>query len=242
MGKDTAISWCDATFNLAWGCQKVSPGCAHCYAETLSTRYGHRVWGPGADRRTFGEKHWREPLLWDAAAMREGRRARVFASSMCDVGEDHPVIAQERRKLWSLIRLTPHLDWLLLTKRDWVPVLPDDWGGGYPNVWLGVSVEDQQRAEERIPRLVEVPAVVRFVSVEPLLGPISASLFTKEIDWVIVGAESGPGHRPMELQWARDIRDACARAGVAFFFKQQSGFRAGTNPHLDGVTHHEWPQ
>lgn len=130
MADKTIIAWTHRTFNLAWGCTKVSPGCKNCYADTLSGRYGHSVWGPKNPRRTFGPKHWAEPLKWNAEAQAAGTRLRVFSSSMCDYMEDHPTITQERAKLWPLIRATPHLDWQLLTKRsDRIAAnLPADWG------------------------------------------------------------------------------------------------------------------
>ncbi len=115
MSQLTAIEWTDHTFNVAWGCMKVSPGCQHCYADTLSSRYGFDVWGPAAttERRTFGDKHWAEPYRWNKAAGNAGVRRRVFCCSMCDLFEDHPTIDAEREKLWPLIRATPHLDWRL---------------------------------------------------------------------------------------------------------------------------------
>lgn len=177
MGMQTAIEWTDHTFNIAWGCVKVSPGCQHCYADTLSRRYGHDVWGPAKTtaRRTFGAKHWTEPLKWNAKAERDGVRRRVFCSSMCDVFEDHPTIDAEREKLWPLIRATPWLDWQLLTKRPEriAANLPSDWGIGYPNVWLGTSVEAQAYVEERVPLLTRVHAARHFLSCEPLLGPLN---------------------------------------------------------------------
>lgn len=172
MGQDSAIEWTHHTFNPWWGCSKISPGCANCYAEAFDKRVGGEHWGPGVERRTFGEKHWREPLKWNAAA-KAGERHRVFCASMADVFEAEAPAGQIER-LWSLIRETPHLDWLLLTKRPEriAASLPADWGEGYANVWLGASVEDQPRANERVPHLVRVPAVVRFLSMEPLLGAV----------------------------------------------------------------------
>ena len=116
MSERTAIGWCDHTFNPWWGCQRVSDGCARCYAEAMAKRTGNPVWGPGA-RRFFGEKHWQEPVRWNAAAERLSVRRRVFCGSMCDVFEDRPDLVEPRGRLWRLIRATPHLDWLLLTKR-----------------------------------------------------------------------------------------------------------------------------
>lgn len=179
MGKDTSIGWCHHTFNIAWGCTKVSAGCANCYAEGQSSRWGYDVWGGGSmgKRRTFGKAHWMEPLSWNAAAEKAGVRRRVFCSSMCDVFEDHPVINEERQKLWSLIDRTPWLDWQILTKRaDRLEFVTQfEWRNGpspMRNVWLGVSVEDQATADERIPHLLTTPATVRFVSYEPALGAV----------------------------------------------------------------------
>lgn len=247
MSERTGIEWCDHTFNIAWGCFKVSPGCAHCYAETLSERLGNDVWGPPASttRKTFGEKHWNDPVRWNRAAEKAGRRARVFCSSMCDVFEDHPTIDAERARLWPLIRATPHLDWLLLTKRPEriAANLPGDWGNGYPNVWLGTSAEgDDYR--DRIGHLVKLPARIRFVSAEPLLAPLTLDEYADDLDWVIVGGESGKQARPMQDDWARSLRDECRRARVAFFLKQLGGHpdkRGGESAVLDGARHAEWP-
>lgn len=174
MGEDSNIEWTDHTFNIVWGCTKVSPGCTHCYADGLSQRFGHDVWGPKAARKTMSPAYWRKPLRWDRDAAMAGVRHRVFCSSMADVFEDHPTTRGELEKLWPLIRASENLDWLLLTKRPEriAESLPEDWGAGYPNVWIGVSVEDQARAEERIPQLLRVPATLRFLSCEPLLGAV----------------------------------------------------------------------
>jgi len=250
----TKIAWTDYTFNPWWGCAKVSPGCAHCYAETLARRFGCDVWG-ARPRRLFGDAHWREPLKWNRDAEQAGERRRVFAGSMCDVFEQakrSDGLDAERARLFALIRLTPHLDWLLLTKRaeNIAAMLPADWGAGYANVWLGVSAENQPAADERIPLLMRVPARVRFVSCEPLIEYVDLKLGAYRdqpnsraewIHWVIVGGESGPNYRAMDLDWARSLRGQCARTGVAFFFKQESGARPGTNPMLDGVEHHQFP-
>lgn len=269
MSEHTGIEWTDHTFNIAWGCMKVSPGCQHCYADTLSSRYGFDVWGPASTtaRRTFGEKHWAQPLAWNRAAERDGVRRRVFCCSMCDVFEDHPTIDAERAKLWPLIRATPWLDWQLLTKRPEriAANLPDDWGEGYPNVWLGTSVESQQYADERIPALLAVPARVRFLSCEPLLGPVDLDEYlpspwgcggssrnpdcaecgvSSGIGWVIVGGESGPKCRPMETAWADAIQQQCEYAHVAFFLKQLGGHpnkRGHADAVLDGERYTEMP-
>lgn len=256
MGKVTGITWTSHTFSIAWGCFKVSAGCRACYAETLAKRYGFDVWGPPGTtpRRTFGEKHWAEPLRWERAAAKAGERRRVFCSSMADVFEDHPTIDEEREKLWPLIRATPNLDWQLLTKRPEriLDHLPGDWGDGYPNTWIGTSVEDQETADLRLPFLQHVPAVVRFISAEPLLGPVRLGAYLEKVSginpeecrdpaevrrimnlaglalfqFVIVGGESGSKARPMDLAWARQIVADCSKASVKCFVKQ-----LGAHPH-----------
>jgi protein gp37 len=249
MAENTIIAWTDHTFNIAWGCVKISPGCTNCYAETLSKRYGHAVWGKDAGRRVLSEKYWSEPLKWQNEAKAAGVIQRVFSSSMCDIWEDHPTITKERAKLWPLIRATPNLCWQLLTKRAEriANNLPPDWGNGYPKVWLGVSAENQKFADERIPYLLRIPAVVHFVSYEPALGPVDFSPWLTEttrgrsVSWIIQGGESGPGWRPMDVQWARNVRDQCARAGVAYFFKQSSAYRTEMGIELDGVLARAYP-
>lgn len=235
MSVKTIIAWTDHTFNIAWGCQKISPGCKNCYADTLSRRYGWDVWGAGKNRRTFGEKRWQEPLKWNDIALKEGKIHRVFCSSMCDYMEDHHVIERERAKLWPLIRQTPWLHWQLLTKRAnrIAANLPSDWGNGYPNVWLGVSVENIDYAW-RVDELRNIPATVRFISYEPALGPLN-DLNLSGIDWVIFGGESGPGYREADLQWSRDMRDKCNAQGIAYFHKQSSHFFTERGTTLDGV-------
>ena len=242
MAEKTGITWTDHTFNIAWGCWKISDGCAHCYADVFSHRVGLDVWGPGKGRRTFGPKHWAEPLKWDRQAREEGRRHRVFCSSMTDWALDDPTIDVERVKMWDLIRRTRWLDWQLLTKRaDRIRYcLPCDWYFGYPNVWLGVSVENKKHGLPRVDHLRTIPTAVRFLSVEPLLEDLG-EFDLSGIDWVIVGGESGPNHRPMNHDWARSIRDLCAARGVAFFFKQSAGLRPGTGHHLDGEMIRQFP-
>jgi len=242
MGFNSSIEWTTHTFNPWWGCTKVSDGCRFCYAEALSNRYGHSVWGAGKPRRSMSDAHWQAPLIWDADARRTGRRARVFCASMADVFEEQAPEGQLVR-LWNLIRLTPHLDWQLLTKRPHriAESLPPDWASGYRNVWLGTSVEDH-RVVNRVRELSAVPAVVRFLSVEPLLGPIRR-LPLKGIDWIIVGGESGPNARPIEAQWVLDIRRQCRTAGVAFFFKQWGGVnKKKSGRTLSGRIYNEMPK
>jgi protein gp37 len=228
MGFNSKIEWTTHTFNPWWGCTKVSDGCKFCYAELLSNRYGHDVWGAGKQRRLLSDKHWQEPLRWNARAEGEGIRFRVFCASMADVfEEDAPV--SEIDRLWRIIKQTPMLDWQLLTKRPEriIANLPQDWGRGYGNVWLGTSVEDE-RVVNRIAYLKNVPAVVHFLSLEPLIGPLS-SLPLDNIQWVIVGGESGPRARPIDEKWVLDIRRQCRAASIPFFFKQWGGVNKARN-------------
>ncbi len=300
MGKDTAISWTHHTFNPWWGCEKVSPACAHCYAETFAKRIGHftdspsgkpPLWGAKSERRFFGDKHWNDPLKWDRelscqcpgcdtvfSPPRGGfpnaptcfecdmvatyLRPRVFCASMADVFEDREDLIPHRARLFDLIRRTPNLDWLLLTKRpeNWkrqiisahkslagtsedIPLssMLVDWVAGTPpaNIWLGTTVENQEMADKRIPELLKIPARVRFLSCEPLLGPVDLALpayappmpslagtIHRRPDWVICGGESGASARPMHPSWARSLRDQCAAANVPFHFKQHGEWLA----------------
>jgi protein gp37 len=235
------------TFNIVWGCTKVSEGCKHCYADTLATRYGYSLWGPGSQRRTFGPSYWSQPLRWNQEAERSRQRRSVFCSSMADAFEDHPVVAQERQKLWLLIRRTPWLDWLLLTKRPQNVLRMASYGyWKWPeNVWIGTSVENQRRADERIPYLLDVPVSVHFLSCEPLLGPLDLTCYLPYLPrngWVIVGGESGAHARPMNPYWVRDLRDQCVNASVPFFFKQWGGrYHSSGGRLLDGRTWDELP-
>ena len=231
--ENSNIEWTDHTFNPWMGCTKVSDGCKNCYAETLmDKRYGKVKWGPQGQRVRTSAANWKKPLKWDREAAAAGKRARVFCASLADVFEDKPDQRDEmdkwRTELFQLIQDTPNLDWLLLTKRpenvmEMVGNVP--WYYGLPNVWIGTSVENQEQADKRIPALVTIPAAVRFLSMEPLFGPIDLDLSGSNygiygIDWVIVGGESGPNARPMHPDWARGIRNQCQEAGVPFFFKQ----------------------
>lgn len=212
-----------ATFNPWWGCSKISQGCQHCYAEAWAKRYRYDMWGHQTARRLFGEQHWREPLRWNERAIRQGQRVRVFCASMADVFEDHPQVKESRERLWRLIEETSMLDWLLLTKRpeNMRNMVPPSWATSWPNnVWAMTSIENQEQAEQRIPFLLDIPAIVRGLSVEPLIAMVDLSSWLAHIQWVIVGGESGPDARPMYPQWVRAIRNQCLEWGVAFFFKQ----------------------
>jgi protein gp37 len=259
MAENSKIEWTHHTFNPWRGCTKVSDGCKNCYAETLSGR-NHKTlgtWGPKGERVIAAESYWQQPTRWNRDAERAGERRRVFCASLADVFEGPdtmptasigPVGAATRR-LFGVIQNTPSLDWLLLTKRPEnimpmlrsIPLATGNTGGSsladcmpFPNVWLGTSCENQEAADERIPHLLRCPAKVRFLSCEPLLGPVNltgnpngvvwpwaeAILQGHGINWVICGGESGPGARPMHPDWVRSLRNQCQAAGVPFFFKQ----------------------
>lgn len=229
MGANTKIEWCDHTFNPWYGCQKVSPGCDHCYAEGLGYRMGVR-WGPGEERTPASEAVWEQPYRWARLARQRGTRPRVFCASMADVFDNFVPIGW-RTRLWELVKNTPELDWLILTKRpeNMEEMLPDGWKPrlGWPNVWLGISAEDQQRFEHRWPILLQTGAAVRFVSYEPALGPLDliGHRWGRGLDWLICGGESGRDFRPMDPMWEGWIREQCRILGIAYFFKQFAGKR-----------------
>jgi len=243
--KDTEVSWCRSSFNLWWGCQRVSPGCQNCYAEKDSKRYGHAVWGPNAPRRFLSDRYWKEPLAWNAVARTSGERYLVFCSSMADVFEDRRDLDPWRQRFWDLVDATPALTWQVLTKRpeNILSMVPTAWRDEWPDrVWIGASVEDQQRADERIPHLVQVPAAVRFLSVEPLLEPVVLRL--GGIRWVIVGGESGGGARPFDPEWARSLIAQCRAESVAIFLKQLGSVwrRVVGAKDYKGADPAEWPE
>jgi protein gp37 len=255
----TAIEWTDTTWNPVTGCDRVSPGCDNCYAMTLAKRlkgmgqanYQHdgdpRTSGPGFGLTLHPDAldkplHWRKPR-------------RVFVNSMSDLF--HPDVPVDFiADVWAVMQATPQHTYQILTKRpqrmarvvanniEWNPL---------PNVWLGTSVENQRYADLRIPHLLATPAAVRFLSIEPLLGSVNlhdvfapldihARWSLHDIDWCIVGGESGRGARPMDPEWARSLRDQCEAAAVPFFFKQWGGRtpKAGGRD-LDGRTWSEYP-
>lgn len=236
MAENSHIQWTDNTFNPWIGCFKVSPGCKFCYAETFMTRKGKwaNTWGPPGttERIKTSAANWAKPLQWQRQAAKDNKRIKVFCASLADIFEDNPQLYDWRIQLFSLISETPNLDWQILTKR------PDVASEFFkkrphllmPNIWLGTSVENQEQADKRIPELLSVPASVRFLSIEPLLGGIDLNhLFwydgigfrlDNSIDWVIIGGESGPDARPFYLGWARDLIQQCQAAKVPVFMKQ----------------------
>jgi protein gp37 len=277
----SAIEWTQATWNPVTGCDRISPGCQHCYALTLATRLkamGQAKYQTDGDPRTSGSGFGvavhphalLEPLGWR-------RPRRIFACSMADLFHarvPEAFIAQ----VFAVMATAGHHTYQVLTKRPlrMEHLLSSDafaeqvfqhatgYGVGsltwpLPNVWLGTSVEDQPRADQRIPKLLATPAAIRFLSCEPLLGPIELALEWMElelqafasqgavcfprVDWVIVGGESGPGHRPVDPAWVRSLRDQALAAGVAFFFKQWGGRTPGAGGRLlDGRTWDQYPR
>ena len=240
MANGTHIEWADDTFNPWWGCTKVSPGCEHCYAEAFSARMRNDLWGPSAGRRLATESYWAKPLSWNATAMKKGKSRRVFVASMADVCEDRADLDMPRRRLMRLVEDTPALTWMLLTKRpENFRRLFAGWGDRWPaNVWAMATVENQEQADRRIPELLRVPAKVRGLSCEPLLGSLDIacyldgaysnddahpSIAVPRIDWVIAGGESGSWARPPHPYWVRALRDQCLVTSVPFLFKQWGG-------------------
>jgi protein gp37 len=288
MADQTAIEWCDSTFNGWIGCTRVSPACDHCYAAVSTPARTLGIeWGAGQPRRRTSPANWKLPLRWNAepfvqcmgcgwrgegrachtvqnpvgfhppiAAARvcpacmepllEEARRRVFCSSLADVF-DNEVDLQWRADLFALIQATPNLDWLLLTKRIGnVPMMVSVIPGWMPsNVWLGATICNQAEADRDIPKLLKVPAAVRFLSIEPMLGRVdlceALGMWWNQtmgcfegvgqrinvmpngqpgIGWVIAGGESGTEARHMHPSWVRALRDQCAAAGVPFLFKQ----------------------
>lgn len=282
MVENTKIEWAHHTFNPWEGCTKVGPGCDHCYAENRNARFGGGEsvnWGPGAPRRRTSPANWNNPRRWNRQAAEQGVRYRVFCASLADVF-DNEVPVEWRRDLFQLIATTPHLDWLLLTKRignvtRMVVEIADQprpashegdlmahaWRNGTPpmNVWLGATVVNQVEADRDIPKLLATPAALRWLSMEPLLGPVDLTFigcplcgqsknhwapnFTicracgaevesppaNRINWVVVGGESGPGARPMHPDWARSLRDQCELCTTPFLFKQWGVWAPGQN-------------
>lgn len=234
MGEKTVIAWTGRTWNPWTGCTKVSPGCAHCYMFTAQERYGRDP------RRVVRTGTWGDPPRWQRRAAAEGRTEMVFTCSWSDWF--HEGADSWREEAWAVIRRCPNLIFQVLTKRPERirQCLPWDWFEGYPNVWLGVSVEDRRYGLPRVDVLRGIPAALRFLSVEPLLedlGPVDLA----GIGWVIVGGESGPGFRPMDHAWARSLRDQCRAAGVPYFFKQSAAPRTETGIELDGEVVREYP-
>jgi len=255
----TSIEWTDASWNPIVGCTEISPGCANCYAARLAaTRLKDLPEYNGLADKRRGEHHWlgevrffqsrlREPLHWRTPR-------RIF---VCDMGDlfHEKVDTGWIRSVFEIIAQCPQHTFQILTKRaDLMRVFMTTWAPAaareLPNVWLGVSVENQHFADERIPLLLQTPAAVRWISAEPLLGPVDLrrEYYDELIDWVVCGGESGANARPMHPDWARSLRDQCQAASVPFFFKQWGNWGPHTYPGDDfvekargAVNWKEWP-
>ena len=267
MANKTNISWCDCTFNPWFGCTKVSEECRHCYAEGIAAKPKiNTPWGRGKLRRPASEESWGNPVKWNAEAVRSGVRKKVFCASMADVFDDEAP-AGSRARLFDLIQATPQLDWLLLTKR---PQLIEDqlqeigvWNLlPLENVWLGFTAGDQENFDTRWPIIREIPAVVRFCSYEPAIGPITLPSDTVgQLHWLICGGETHLEKymgRSMEPAWAQGIRNQCVRKQIRFFFKQWGNWMPSGGMHdwfgktsatfiergeiLDGVMWQQFPK
>lgn len=237
MSDKSAIEWTDSTWNPVTGCTKVSPGCAHCYAEAITLRFKRGgPFLPGQSEIKLHGDRLKLPISWKAPR-------RIFVNSMSDLFHDE-VPLDFIAEVFDIMERANHHTFQVLTKRhdrllEVYEELP--WP---PNVWMGVSVENQYWADRRIPNLIQVPAAVRFLSAEPLLKALTLSSYLKDIDWVIVGGESGPRARPVEEKWVLDIRDECVANDVPFFFKQwggktsKSGGRMLNGEYCDGLPSH----
>jgi len=247
MSVETIIAWTDHTFNPWMGCTKISEGCRHCYAATLTkNRMGLDLWGDSAPRQVT-KSPWSNVWKWNAAAVTldgvlgSGHPNLCFCGSLMDLFEDHPSINAVRNRVWEVMRDCSQLHFQTLTKRpeNIERFLPDDWGTGYANVWLGTTIEDM-RVAHRADILRDIPARVRFVSYEPAIGPVD-KLDLTGIHWLVCGGESGSGYRDMPHEWARAMRDKCREEDVAFFFKQSSAYRTEMGIELDGEIIRQFP-
>ncbi|MDB5988882.1 MAG: hypothetical protein JWQ10_285 [Herbaspirillum sp.] len=249
MSEFSKIEWTKSTFNPWIGCTKVSPGCDHCYAEVSTPSRSMKIlWGAGQPRHRTGLANWNQVRRWNAEASKTGEFWPVFTASLADIF-DNEVPGEWRADFWALVRECRHLTFQILTKRigNAPRMLPPDWGNGYPNVWLISSIVNQEEADRDIWKLLQVPAVIHGLSMEPLLGPVDltridinghSEIFpltgstgcedddgnpapdVPALNWIIVGGESGPKARPMHPECARSLRDQCAAAGVPFLYKQ----------------------
>lgn len=235
LAETSGINWTDSSFAPWRGCQAISAACSACYAERIDKRGGlGSAWGPRDIRQRTSRDYWRRALKWNRQALATGQPRRVFASHLSGIFDNRADPAW-RADLWQLVCATPALTWLVLTKRiqNAPDMLPADWHNGYPNVWLGVTVDDMTEAARRIPLLLDIPARVHWLSCEPLLEALDLSpwLGPDRIAWVIAGGESaGRSARPMHPGWVRSLRDQCAAQGASLWVKQ-----------IGSGGHHLWP-
>lgn len=243
MGKYTNIAWTDHSFNPWWGCTKITDGCKFCYAERQAARFGS--WWGNSPRRVFGPAHWREPIVWNAHAARYGVYDKVFVGSMCDLFENRGDVILERERLFTMVDNLRHLIWQFLTKRpeNIMPLTEKSWRNSqewyreHPNVWVGASAENQVRLNHAVTHLITVPAPIRFISAEPLLGEldlVDAFYGVTGQDfrrwWLIIGGESGPNARPMHPFWVDKLIGQAKGLGMPVFFKQWGAWRLKGTP------------
>lgn len=262
MAENSTIEWTDHTFNPWIGCTKVGPGCDNCYAESLATARLGVAWGADAARRRTADSTWKLPLRWNRQAAKFGIRYRVFCASLADVF-DNRVPGQWRTDLAELIRATPHLDWLLLTKRigNADVMLGNMFDYDLPtNFRVGATIVNQDEWDRDVAKIAQISVLIGkariFLSMEPLLGPVylyrSRYSFPGVVGQVIVGGESGPNARALHIEWARALRDQCRADGVPFLFKQWGEWfpygEIDADGHQNSITRgeklgvwHEWP-
>jgi protein gp37 len=243
MARESEISWTDATFNPVIGCTKVGPGCDHCYAARDNERR-HWVSGWGAERRRTSAGNWNQVRRWNREAAITGKPLRVFCASLADVF-DNEWDPQWREDLWALLRETPNLRWILLTKRigNVMKMVPADWP--FPHVGIMATMVNQAEYDRDRLKLSDIPAPWRGISAEPLLGRIILDHkdAKENLHWMITGGESGPVRRPLDLDAVRYLRDQCRELGIAFHHKQNGGLRGKDNGCLvDGVEHKAFPE
>lgn len=251
MAEQSAISWCDGTFNPWIGCTRISPACDRCYAARDNERRKWVPgWGAGVPRRRT--KTWGDPIKWNRKAAETGARPRIFCASLADVF-DNEVPDAWRTDLWALFDQTPNLRWIVLTKRigNVGKMVPLSWKSGHltaklglwpRNVGLMATLADQEEWDRDYPKLARWIGIAPWVGVsaEPLLGPIDIG--DARPDWIITGGESGPGFRPLDMAWVRSLRDQCAANGVTFHHKQNGGITGKVAGCLvDGIEHKYFP-
>lgn len=245
---ESTIEWTKYTHNPWWGCVKIRPECANCYAEDWMN--AAQFWGKDAPRRTLGGAHYGRPVSWHRKAGKAGKRELVFCMSMGDFFECRDDLLELRERTWRMIKKTTNLIWLLLTKRPYNFKRSLPWQtqeDAWPNVMLGVTAGTQLSADELVPILVDTPAAGRFISYEPALEEVDFGVDLRDIDWLIAGAERvrkrPTDQREAKTDWFRFVRDQCVDTETAFFFKQKmDGSSKISMPILDGEVWAEYPK